>query len=132
MNLVILKILLKEDIIMEAQKTTQIIEQFFADLPEKALSLGFRVLISIIIFVIGVQLIKLIRKILKKALQRGSADIGVVQFLDSFTKAVLYILLVFMIGENFGLDAASVVALIGSAGVAIGLALQGRDRMSVV
>ena len=125
MNLVILKILLKEDIIMEAQKTTQIIEQFFADLPEKALSLGFRVLISIIIFVIGVQLIKLIRKILKKALQRGSADIGVVQFLDSFTKAVLYILLVFMIGENFGLDAASVVALIGSAGVAIGLALQG-------
>lgn len=47
------------------------------------------------------------------------------QFTDSFLKAVLYILLVFMIAGGFGVDAASVVALLGSAGVAIGLAVQG-------
>lgn len=45
--------------------------------------------------------------------------------MDSFVKAVLYILLVFMIASSFGLDATSVVALVGSAGVAIGLAVQG-------
>lgn len=50
---------------------------------------------------------------------------GVQQFTDSFLKAVLYILLIFMIAGGFGVDAASVVALLGSAGVAIGLAVQG-------
>lgn len=50
---------------------------------------------------------------------------GVSRFLDSFIKAVLYILLLFMIASYFGLDVTSVVALVGSAGVAIGLAVQG-------
>jgi small conductance mechanosensitive channel len=58
-------------------------------------------------------------------MKRANADTGVTQFLDSFIKAVLYIVLVFLIASNFGLDAASVVALLGSAGVAIGLAVQG-------
>lgn len=94
-------------------------------LPEKALNLGIRILFAIIVFFIGVQVIKLLRKILKKSLTRAKADVGVVQFLDSLMKAVLYVLLIFMIASSFGVDAASIVALIGSAGVAIGLALQG-------
>ena len=48
-----------------------------------------------------------------------------VQFLDSFIKVGLYIILGFMVAGGFGLDAASVVAVVGSAGVAVGLALQG-------
>lgn len=98
---------------------------FLQTLPEKALNLGFRVLLAVIFFAIGVECIKVIRRLLKKSLQRTGADIGVIQFLDSFTKAALYILLVFLIATSFGLDATSVVALVGSAGVAIGLALQG-------
>lgn len=50
---------------------------------------------------------------------------GVIQFLDSFIKVGLYIILGFMVAGGFGLDAASVVAVVGSAGVAVGLALQG-------
>ena len=67
----------------------------------------------------------LVRRIVRRSLKKGNADIGVTQFLDSFIKAVLYILLLFMIASGFGLDATSVVALLGSAGVAIGLAVQG-------
>lgn len=102
-----------------------VIEQFLIDLPDMAFRLGTRVLLGIIAFVIGAQLIKVVRKLLKKSLERSTVDVGVVQFLDSLVKAILYMLLVFMIATSFGLDAASVIAILGSAGVAIGLALQG-------
>lgn len=109
----------------DVQKKINIFEKFFEELPQKALNLGIRVVLAILFFAVGVQCIKLIRKILKKSLNRAGADVGVVQFLDSLTKAVLYVLLILMIATSFGLDATSVVAVVGSAGVAIGLALQG-------
>lgn len=102
-----------------------LIEKFLQELPDKALRLGIRVVLAVVVFFIGTQLIRIVRKIVKKSMQRASAETGVIQFVDSFIKAVLYILLVFMIASSFGLDAASVVAVIGSAGVAIGLAIQG-------
>lgn len=101
------------------------IEKFFNELPEKALGLGVRVLLAIIVFIIGTYLIKLVRKIIKKSVEHANAEKGLVQFLDSVTKVILYVLLFLIIGSSFGLDAASVVAVVGSAGVAIGLAIQG-------
>lgn len=100
-------------------------EKFFRDFPEKALSLGVRVVLAVIFFLIGTYLIKIIRKIVKKSVEHANGEKGLAQFLDSFTKVVLYILLLAMIATNFGLDATSVVAVVGSAGVAIGLAIQG-------
>lgn len=102
-----------------------IIEKFLQELPDKALRLGIRVVLAIAAFFIGTQLIRIVRKIVKKSMQRAGAETGAIQFVDSFVKAVLYVLLVFMIASSFGLDAASVVAVLGSAGVAIGLAIQG-------
>ena len=109
----------------EVTEKIGVLEQFFETLPQKAFDLGVRVVLALVFLVVGVQIIKLISKIFKTSLQRANADIGVVQFLDSFVKFALYLVLLFMIGRGFGLDAASVVALLGSAGVAIGLALQG-------
>ena len=102
-----------------------LIQQYLQQLPDRALRFGARVLLALVVFLIGVHVIKLVRRIVRRSLKKGNADIGVTQFLDSFIKAVLYILLLFMIASGFGLDATSVVALLGSAGVAIGLAVQG-------
>lgn len=101
------------------------LEELIAELPEKALRLGIRILLAAVAFFIGIQIIKLLRKILKKSLKRAHADVGVIQFLDSLTKVLLFVLLIFLIASGFGLDATSIVALLGSVGVAIGLALQG-------
>lgn len=101
------------------------LEKFFDTLPEKALGLGVRVLVASVLFFVGSKLIKLIRKITKKSLQRASAETGVIQFLDGLIKVGLYGLLILIIAGNFGFDATGVVALVGSAGVTIGLALQG-------
>lgn len=100
-------------------------EKYVEELPEKALNIGTRALIILVLFLIGTQVIKLIRKIVTKSMKKAKVDIGVVQFTDSFLKAGLYIVLIFMLGTSCGVDAASVVAILGSAGVAIGLALQG-------
>lgn len=102
-----------------------VIENFLRELPDKALHLGIRVLLAVLFFIIGVEIIKGIRKIVKKSLIRTNADTGLVQFMDSFIKAALYIVLIFLVAESFGVDATSIVALLGSAGVAIGLAIQG-------
>lgn len=111
--------------ITEEEIDIGLIEQFFSELPDKAFRFGIRVLLAIVVFFIGVKLIKLVRKMVKKSLLRGNAEQGVVQFLDSFIKVALYIVLVLFIASGFGVDATSVVALLGSAGVAIGLAIQG-------
>lgn len=102
-----------------------VIKEFFQTLPEKALSLGLRILLAVVFFLIGIQLIKLVRRIIKKSMKRANAEVGAVQFVDSFVKSALYVLLVLMLASAFGVDAASIVALLGSAGVAIGLAVQG-------
>lgn len=109
----------------ELNESVNALEKFLAELPEKALEFGIRVLFAVLILIIGLKAIKTIRKILKKSLNRASVELGVIQFLDSLLKIVLNIVLVLMIASNFGFDATSVVALVGSAGVAIGLALQG-------
>lgn len=101
------------------------IEKFINELPDKALHFGAKVVLSIVVFVIGVWLIKVVRKIIHKAFEKSKADKGVAQFTESFVKIALYILLIMLIATAFGVDAASIVAVIGSAGVAIGLALQG-------
>ncbi len=100
-------------------------ERFLDTLPEKALGLGVRVLIAAILFLVGSKLIKFIRRITKKSLQRANVETGIVQFLDGLIKACLYGFLVLVIAGNFGFDATGIVALVGSAGVTAGLALQG-------
>lgn len=96
-----------------------------SDISNKILQLGIRVLLALLIFLIGGKLIKFLQKLLKKSMQKANAEIGVTQFVGSFVKAALYVLLVFFIASFLGVDAASIVALLGSAGVAIGLAVQG-------
>ena len=101
------------------------VEKFLQELPEKAWNLGTRIVLSALVLFLGIQLIKVIRGLVKKSLAKGNADKGVMQFIDSFLKTSLYAVLLITIASGFGLDAASILALLGSAGVAIGLAIQG-------
>ena len=116
---------LTDNVIKEVQQKEGLIASFLDTLPEKALNLGIRIGLALIFFFIGVELIKLIRKIIRKSMNRAGAETGVIQFVDSFVKASLYIILILTLASSFGVDAASIVALLGSAGVAVGLAVQG-------
>lgn len=102
-----------------------VIEKFLDELPDKVFHLGLRIVLAILVLLIGAQLIKLIRKFLKKALHRSHVDESAVHFIDSFSKYALYFLLIIFIASWLGVDAASIIAILGSVSVAIGLALQG-------
>lgn len=86
---------------------------------------GFRVVIAILVYVIGRKLIAWLLRLMKTSLERASVDKGVIQFAVSLGKAILYALLIFNIATSFGVKESSVAALLGTAGVTIGLALQG-------
>lgn len=83
------------------------------------------IILALLVFAIGAKVIGWIRKLVKRSLERANVDKGVGTFVDSMLKFGLYAILIFSIGKNFGLDTASVAAAFASAGVAIGLALQG-------
>lgn len=89
--------------------------------------LGFalQVVLAAVVYVIGSRVINLARKILRRWLEHTEADTGVRQFLDALLKYLLYFILIVIILTLFGVTAASVVALVGSAGLTLGLALQG-------
>jgi small conductance mechanosensitive channel len=102
-----------------------VIDRFLQELPDKAFRLGLRVVLAILVLLLGSQLIKLLRHILKNGLRRSKIDESAVRFIDSFMKYALYVLLIILIASWLGVDAASIIAVLGSASVAIGLALQG-------
>ncbi len=102
-----------------------IMQEFLKDFGRSALSFSLQLVIAIVIFLVGGRIIALIRRIVRKTLEKREADPGVRQFLDSLIKAICYVLLVFLILALFGVTTASIVAILGSAGLAIGLALQG-------
>lgn len=110
-----------EEVREELSRTAQWMEDMVPRLVEFILEVA----LAFIIIAIGVKFIGWIRKILRKTLERREADTGLIQFLDSFTKYGLYLILGLSVLQKFGIQTTSIVAAIGSAGVAVGLALQG-------
>lgn len=113
------------EVIQKGSFMPGVIEAFLEEILSQALRLGMKVLLCIVFFVIGAKLINLFRKMVRKSMEKAGAEEGVRSFVDSFVKAALYVLFLFGLLSWFGVDTASIVALLGSAGVAIGLAVQG-------
>ena len=115
------------DMIAVSQKELSpvFLERLLENLPEMIIDFGLKVLLAVLILIFGLQFIKIFRKIIKKSLNKANADVGVTQFIDSFVKIGLYVVLIMIIATGFGVNVTSVIAVLGSAGVAVGLALQG-------
>lgn len=90
-----------------------------------ALNFAVKVILAAVVLIVGIKIINKLIKLLKKVLEKGKADAGVTSFLCSILKYALYFVLAMIILSQFGVTASSVVAVLGSVGVTIGLALQG-------
>lgn len=102
-----------------------ILRTYFENLIPDLINFALQVILAIILYAVGVRLIKLVERLIKKSMEKKGADTGVIQFLSAVVKYGLYLILVMMALSLFGIATTSVVAVLGSAGVAIGLALQG-------
>ncbi len=102
-----------------------VVQEFLEDLVPDVLNFSVQVVLAVLLYLIGKRLISFLRKFLRKSLERRNVDIEVRQFLDSVGKYSLYFVLWLMILTLFGITTTSVIALLGSAGLTLGLALQG-------
>ncbi|MDO4294101.1 MAG: mechanosensitive ion channel family protein [Eubacteriales bacterium] len=114
-----------QDTIQDVEKQLGLVERYLSELPERLLNLGIRTVLALVLFVIGSRIILMIRHFFRKAMERSSSSGEAEQFLDSAIKILLYVVLIFMILQLFGVDAASIATVIGSVGVTVGLAIQG-------
>ena len=88
-------------------------------------STGLKLLGAGLVLVIGFKLVRMFIKFLKKSRSMSKMDGGVKTFTINFIHVSLKILLIVTAASIVGFPTASVVTVVGSAGVAIGLALQG-------
>ena len=86
---------------------------------------GSKIVLAIIVFIIGRIIIGKILGMISKSKAMEKMDPSVRSFANNFVKILLYVILIVSIISILGVPMASVIAVLASAGVAVGLALQG-------
>ena len=114
-----------EEVTQETTEEINALIQYLQNNTGAVFGFILKIIYCLFIFMVGRALIKWVRKVVRLTFERSNADKGVATFVDSLLKFGLYALLIFTIATKFGVDTASVAAVIASAGVAVGLALQG-------
>ncbi len=99
--------------------------QYFQDSVPAILNFCMRVIIAVVVLFIGRWIIRMIRRAVDRALSKAEVEEGFRQFFDRVINVALWVLLILLILAGFGITASSVIAIIGSVGLSIGLALQG-------
>lgn len=90
-----------------------------------AISFFWSVVLALIIWFVGIKVIKVFNKLAARALKRHNAEEGAVQFINGLIKALGYLVLIVVILNLFGITTTSVAAAVASIFVTAGLALQG-------
>ena len=111
--------------LQEMAENPGLIRTWLEGLVPDLLNFAFQVVVAILVYAIGAKLIKLVTKMVRRSMEKTGTDEGVKQFVIPLIKYALYVLLIFIIMGLFGIATTSAVAVLSSAGVAIGLALQG-------
>lgn len=92
---------------------------------EFATSFGIKLLGAIIVLVVGLKCTSLLSKWIRHSNKLNKLDVSLRSFLASFSKIVMYIVLVITAAMILGIPATSFITILASCGVAVGLALQG-------
>ena len=86
---------------------------------------GGKVILAIVVLIVGSFVIKALNKWVKKALSKTKLDGAVRKILEKFIKGLLYVILIIAVVDILGVSMSSVIAILASCGLAVGLALQG-------
>ncbi|HIX24079.1 MAG TPA: mechanosensitive ion channel family protein [Candidatus Lachnoclostridium avicola] len=82
-------------------------------------------LAAVLILIIGFKVVGAVRRMAERSFARMELELSLRKFLLSLIQVGLYAVLIFMAAERIGIQSSSIIALLGSAGVTLGLALQG-------
>ncbi|MDT3279866.1 mechanosensitive ion channel family protein [Shewanella scandinavica] len=101
------------------------LEGLLKQAPDLIVTYGLKVLFAIIIFFVGKYFAGVAQKLVRKLLNSRKVDPTVVSFVANLTWAIVFVFAVIATLGQIGVQTASLVAVIGAAGLAVGLALQG-------
>lgn len=113
-----------QDLVAKPEETLSAIGDFFVNLGKNLLNAIPSVILAIIILIVGMILTKLCIKLMSKGLSKTKLDLTVIKFTTQIAKIALYVLLITIVLSMLGIPSTSIITVIGTAGVAIGLALQ--------
>ncbi|MGE4489156.1 MAG: mechanosensitive ion channel family protein [Kiritimatiellales bacterium] len=114
------------------QQAMNSMQDMFAQTPEWVetakelfLKFGLQLLAAILIFFIGRWVAKVIEKLLEKMMVRAKVEPAVVSFTCNLSYAALMVFVILAALGRIGVETTSFIAVLGAAGLAVGLALQG-------
>lgn len=99
--------------------------EWLAGHSDAVIQFGWNIVAAVILLFVGKFISRLLSRGLEKLLLKRKVDITIIQF---FTALVRYITLAFFVVAalgRVGIETSSIIAVIGAAGLAVGLALQG-------
>lgn len=98
---------------------------FWSAVGDTVLHFGIKVLIALVIYFIGVWLIRIVKRALKRFFDRKQTEPTIASFTTSFVSISMTILLIVITVSTLGVNTTSLAALLAAGGMAIGMALSG-------
>lgn len=114
-----------EEATVQLEESRQQVEAVMAAIYDWLITVGPKVLLAIVVLIIGLRIIKSITKVFLKTLDKRGVDPTLKPFLGSLAGILLKAMLLISVAGMVGIETTSFVAILGAAGLAIGLALQG-------
>ena len=101
------------------------LNQFLATSQEFITQFAFNLIAAIVIFVIGRWLAKQVSRFVRRLMSRSNVDPTIISFTYNITYYLLLTVVIIAALNRLGVQTASIIAILGAAGLAVGLALQG-------
>ena len=100
-------------------------EDFKRQAIELATTYGGKILLALVVLIVGLLVIKALKNLAGKAIDRTKLDDTVKSLAKNIVKTLLYLILIISVIEVLGVSMSSVIAVLASCGLAVGLAMQG-------
>lgn len=114
-----------QDAVSKVKETASNSDKLLGDFKDWIFNAGIKIILALVILFVGKKLIKMMLHTVHKVLDKSNMEGSVTTFLLAVTKAVLYAILISVLINTIGIDTTPLVAVIGTATLSIGLALQG-------
>ena len=101
------------------------LDVFLTKMIDLGMSVGSKILLAIVVFLVGRWIVRRLNKLLAKILEKRHVEASLSTFVKSLVNITLTLLLIIVVIGVLGIETSSFIALFASAGVAIGMALSG-------
>ena len=101
------------------------LDVFLTKMIDLGISVGSKILLAIVVFLVGRWIVRRLNKLLAKILEKRHVEASLSTFVKSLVNITLTLLFIIVVIGVLGIETSSFIALFASAGVAIGMALSG-------